>query len=159
MRSFALAIAALVLLSSCTDEPEPIEPKDTASPSQAPTEPAMPDSAKEDTPSGAANFVDYWVSTFNYGAQTGDVDPMLSRAGECKPCRGYAKDFRALTEDRRASGPAWTLTNVRVGASRNPIEVDADVRVLDEDKTYPLTFVLNSRAPFKLVDVYEREKS
>ena len=27
MRSFALAIATLVLLSSCTDDPEPIEPK------------------------------------------------------------------------------------------------------------------------------------
>lgn len=159
MRSYALAIATLLLLSSCTDDPEPIEPKTSATQSQVPTEPAMPDSARKDTPSGAANFVDYWVSTFNYGAQTGKVEPMLSHAGDCKPCRAYARDFRSLPAKKRATGMAWSLTDVRVGRDRHPIEVNADVRVLDEDKTYPLTFVLNSRAPFKLVDIYERGKS
>jgi hypothetical protein len=159
MRSFALALAALLLVGSCTDDPQPIEPKKSATPSLATTEPAMPDSAREDTPSGAANFVDYWVSTFNYGAQTGDVEPMLKDASECKPCKGYASDFRSLPAKKRANGPAWTLTNVRVGPDRDPIEVVADVRVLAEDEVYPLTFVLNSRAPFELVDIYERDKS
>jgi hypothetical protein len=159
MRSFALAIATLVMVSSCTHDPGPIEPTESAPPDQAPTEPTMPDSAKENTPSGAANFVDYWVSTFNYGAQTGIVEPMLSSAGACKPCRGYAKDFRSLPSNERATGEAWTITNVRVGPERNPIEVEADVRVLDEDEIYPLTFVLNSRVPFELVDIYERGKS
>ena len=157
MRSFALAIAALLLLASCSDDPEPIEPKTSAS--RTPTEPVLPDSAREDTPSGAANFVDYWVATFNYGAQTGNVELMLSHAGECEPCKGYAKDFRSLPAKKRAKGQAWTLTNVRVGPERDPIEVVANVRVLKENKTYPLTFVLNSRAPFELVNIYEREKS
>lgn len=159
MRSFALAAAALLLLASCTDDPEPIEPKRPATSSPEATEPAMPDSAREDTPSGAANFVDYWVSTFNYGAQTGDVKPMLSHADDCKPCKGYASDFRSLQAKKRDKGKAWTLTNVRVGPERDPVEVLADVRVLEEDKVYPLTFVLNSRAPFELVDIFEREKS
>jgi hypothetical protein len=159
MRSFALGVAAVLLLASCTDDPDPIEPKPSVSSTQAATEPAMPDSAREDTPSGAANFVDYWVSTFNYGARTGNVEPMLSHAGDCKPCKRYASDFRSLPAKKRASGQAWTLTNVRVGPDRDPIEVVADIRVLAEDKVYPLTFVLTSRAPFKLVDIYERDKS
>ena len=102
MRSFALAIATLLLLSSCTDDPGPIEPKPSVSASQTPVEPAMPDTAREDSPSGAANFVDYWVSAFNYGAQTGDVEPMLSHAGDCEPCKGYARDFELLAPSDRA---------------------------------------------------------
>jgi hypothetical protein len=157
MRSIALAVATLVLVSSCTDPPQPIEPKDSASPSQAPTEPAMPDSAKEDTPSGAANFVNYWVSTFNYGAQTGKVAPMLSHARGCKSCRGYARDFRRLAPADRANKPVWRLSNVSVSANRNPIEVEADVDIADERNPSVLVFVLNDRAPFKLIDIYKSQ--
>jgi hypothetical protein len=157
MRSFAFAIATLVLVSSCTDNPEPIEPKDSASPSQAPTEPAMPESAKDDTPNGAANFVDYWVKTFNYGAQTGKVEPMLSHAGSCEPCRGYARDFRRLAPSDRANKPVWRISNVSVTANRDPIEVEADVDIADEPSPSVLVFVLNDRAPFKLVDIYKSQ--
>ena len=157
MRSIALAIATLVLVGSCTDDPEPIEPKGSATPSQAPTEPAMPDSAKEDTPSGAANFVDYWVSTFNYGAQTGKVEPMLSHAGRCEPCRGYATDFRQLEPSARAKKPVWRLSNVSVSANRDPIEVEADVDIAGERKPSVLVFVLNDGAPFKLIDIYKSQ--
>lgn len=157
MRSIALAIATLVLISSCTDDPEPIEPKTTATPSQAPTEPVMPDTAKEDTPSGAANFVDYWVSTFNYGAQTGNVEPMLSHAGRCEPCRGYARDFGRLAPADRANKPVWRISNVSVSANRDPIEVEADVDIAGERNGSVLVFVLNDRAPFKLTDIYKSQ--
>ena len=157
MRSFALAIATLLLLSSCTDDPGPIEPKPSVSASQTPVEPAMPDTAREDSPSGAANFVDYWVSTFNYGAQTGKVEPMLSHAGECKPCRGYARDFRQLAPSDRAKEPVWRLSNVSVSANRDPIEVEADVDIANERNPSVLVFVLNDRAPFKLIDIYKSQ--
>jgi hypothetical protein len=155
MRSFALAAAALLFLVSCTDDPEPIEPERSATPSPVATEPAMPDLAREDTPSGAANFVDYWVSTFNYGAQTGNVEPMLKDAGKCKPCQGYAQDFQRLAPSDRAKKPVWQLSDVSVSADRDPIEVEAQVEIANERNPSNLVFVLNGRAPFKLIDIYK----
>jgi thiol-disulfide isomerase/thioredoxin len=155
MRSIALAIAAVLLLASCSDDPEPIEPKTSAS--GIPTEPVLPDSAREDSPGGAANFVDYWVSAFNYGAQTGNVELMLSHAGECKPCKGYAKDFRQLAPSNRAKEPVWRLSNVSVSANRDPIEVEADVEIANEQDPSTLVFVLNDQAPFELTDIYKSQ--
>jgi hypothetical protein len=157
MRLIALAIAAVLLLASCSDDPEPIEPKPSAS--GIPTEPVLPDSAREDTPSGAANFVDYWVSTFNYGAQTGKVELMLSHAGECKPCKGYAKDFRRLAPSTRAKEPVWRLSNISVSANRDPIEVEADVEITNEQDPSTIVFVLNDRAPFEVTDLYKKSMS
>ena len=153
MRPFALAIAALLLLSSCTDEPEPIEP--TASTRARPTAPSMPKEANADDPSGAATFVGYWVSTFNYAAQTGEVKPMLEHAQDCKPCRGYAKDFRALEPSDRAAGQVWRLSNVTVSPDRDPIQVSAKVAIANEERPSELVFVLNEKAPFELVDIYK----
>jgi hypothetical protein len=157
MRSFTLAIAALLLLASCTDEPEPIEPK--KSEAARPSAPSFPRRAREDTPSGAATFVGYWVSTFNYAAQTGDADPMRQYAPDCRPCMDYADEFQSLPKNRRPKKPAWTLKDVSVAPRRKPIEVVTTVKVLHEEKPYPLTFVLNARAPFKIVDIYERKPS
>jgi hypothetical protein len=159
MRPFALAIAAALLLGSCANEPEPIEPMESPSPPASPTPPPLPKKARENTPSGAATFVDYWVSAFNYAARTGDVGPMRRAAENCSPCNGYADRFRSLKRAERPEGPAWTLIDVRVGPSRDPIEVVTKVRVLEERKTYALTFVLNSGAPFELKDIYDRGKS
>ena len=155
MRSITLAIAAVLLLASCSDDPVPIEPKTSAS--GTPAEPVLPDSAREDTPSGAANFVDYWVSTFNYGAQTGKVELMLSHAGDCKPCEGYAKDFRQIAPSNRAKEPVWRLSNVSVSADRDPIEVEADVEIANEEDPSTLVFVLNDQAPFELTDIYKSQ--
>ena len=154
MRPLALAIAAVLLLAACSDDPEPIEP--TSSPSAEPSAPSMPEEANADNPSGAATFVGYWVSTFNYAAQTGKADPMIKHAQDCKPCMEYADEFQSLPKAKRPKSPPWKLKNVSVGPSRKPIEVVTTVEVLGERKTYPLTFVLNSGSPFELVDVYER---
>jgi hypothetical protein len=155
MRTIALAIATLLLLGACTDDPEPIEPEPSKSSEPAAVAPTMPASAKEDTPSGAANFVAYWVATFNYGAQTGDVEPMLSQAGKCKPCNGYASDFKRLAPSDRAPEPVWRLSNVSVTADRDPIEVEAEVDIAGEERPSTVVFVLNKRAPFELRDIYK----
>ena len=47
MRTFALAIATLLPLGACTDDPEPIEPEPSKSSEPAAVEPKMPASAKE----------------------------------------------------------------------------------------------------------------
>ena len=91
MRSIALAIAALMLVASCADDPEPIEP--TASPSAKPTAapPSMPEKANADDPSGAATFVRYWVSTFNYAAQTGDTEPIETARASLQAVHGVRR--------------------------------------------------------------------
>lgn len=134
MRTFALAVAATLLLASCTDNPKPIEPKPSATSKSTPSKPTLPAKASEDTPSGAATFVGYWVETFNYAAQTGDVAPMREFAQKCKPCLGYADDFQSLPTSKRPTGPAWTLKDVSVAPNRNPIQVVTTVEVLKEKK-------------------------
>jgi hypothetical protein len=116
-----LAIAATLLLASCTEDPKPIEPKPSASAKPSATEPNFPARAREDTPSGAATFVGYWVSTFNYAARTGNAAPMREFAGKCKPCNRYARKFESLPRDKRPTGRAWTLKEVSVEPSRKPI--------------------------------------
>ena len=114
MRSFALAIATLLLLSSCTDDPEPIEP--TASPSLSPTRPAMPNKAQENTPSGAATFVSYWVEVSNFASQTGNTKELTRISDEeCKGCKTYID----LYEETYAAGgyfkgSEWRLSEVEV---------------------------------------------
>jgi len=116
MRSIALAIAALLLLASCSDDPEPIEP--TASPSRSKTSsaPAMPNEARENTPSGAATFVSYWVDVSNIASQTGDTKELVRISNEdCAGCRTYIK----LYEETYAAGgyfkgSEWRLSDVKV---------------------------------------------
>jgi hypothetical protein len=115
----------------------------------------MPETARDDTPSGAANFVTYWVSTFNFGAQTGEVEPMLSHAADCEPCEEYARDFEQLEPSKRAKEPVWRLSNISVSANRDPIEVEADVDIASEQDPSTLVFVLNAQAPFELTDIYK----
>ena len=121
MRSFALTIAALVLLTGCTDDPEPIEPP--ASPRVSATQPAMPSKARENTASGAATFVSYWVEVSNYASQTGNTRELTRISDEeCEGCRSYID----LYEETYAAGgyfkgSEWRLSNVEVqpGASEH----------------------------------------
>ncbi len=73
MRRLGLACAALIMLSACSGEPTPIEPKAKASesstaPSAGATStlkpPTLPAAAKRNDETGAANFVNYWVKVF-----------------------------------------------------------------------------------------------
>jgi hypothetical protein len=155
MRFGGILLVTLLLVGSCSD-PEPKEPKSSpTSPTPTATAPTMPASAKKDTPSGAANFVNYFVATFNYAARTGEAAPMTAAAPNCKPCSEYANDFEHLKNSDLADQDVWTIKDLSIGASRDPIELDADVAVLGEG-TWKLTFVLNSEAPFEVRDIYRR---
>ena len=157
MRFGGIVLVVLLTLGACSSDPEPKEPKRTAT-SATPTAspPTMPAPAKEDTPSGAATFVNYFVATFNYAARTGDTTPMTRAAPNCKPCSKYADDFDRLASSDRADEDVWTVKDLSIGASRNPIELDAKVSVAGEGTT-ELTFVLNSKAPFEVRDIYMRD--
>jgi len=159
MRFGGIVLVVLLTLGACSSEPAPKEPKRTAT-SAAPTAtpPTMPPQAKEDTPSGAATFVSYFVGTFNYAARTGDAELMRKAAPGCDTCNKYAADFERLKTFDRATEDVWTVEDLSVGASRNPIELDAKVRVAGEAGTSELTFVLNSKSPFEIRDLYIRGK-
>ena len=68
MRSIALAIAALLLLASCSDDPEPIEP--TASPPRTTRRAAYPSRPLHGTTRRLEprTFVKHWIEVSNYAA-------------------------------------------------------------------------------------------
>ena len=116
MRSFVLAIAAMLLAASCTDDPEPIEPKPSDSPNPSAAPPEMPREAKANTPTGAANFVAYWVAVSNFAARTGNTKELRQISHrDCEGCRTYIDLF----EDTYAAGgyfkgSEWRLSEVEV---------------------------------------------
>lgn len=157
MRTITLAIAGLLLLASCSDEPTPIEPPASSPGAPSPTPPSLPALATKDTPEGAGQFVRFWVASFNYAAKTGRSELMTAHARRCEPCHEYAEDFERLPPADRPTGPAWNLKRVTVVLSRNPIEVETEMKVEGESKLAHLTFVLNDGAPFRLTDIYEKK--
>ena len=96
MRFGGIVLAVLLTLGACSSDPEPKEPKRTAtSATPTATPPTMPAQAKQDTPEGAAAFVKHYIDVFNYAASTGDVEE-LSRLSspDCEGCQSYIKLYR-----------------------------------------------------------------
>lgn len=106
----------MLTLGACSSDPEPKEPKRTASATPTATPPTMPAQAKEDTPEGAAAFVKHYIDVFNYAASTGDVEE-LSRLSspDCKGCQSYITLYR---DTYKAGGyfkdSDWTLGDLRL---------------------------------------------
>ena len=89
MRSIALAIAAVLLLASCSDDPQPIEPTASA-PAKPTAAPTLPAKAEKETPDGAIAFVAHWIDVFNFSASTGDLMALRELNGPaCKGCDIY----------------------------------------------------------------------
>jgi hypothetical protein len=114
MRSFALAVAALLLIGSCTDHPEPIEPKATR---EAPT---LPPQAKEDSPEGVASFIEHYVDVFNYASSSGRVRELARlSANSCKGCESYIDLFRSTYENGGYfRGGAWKLSDYELEVAK-----------------------------------------
>lgn len=93
----ALLLAATLTLAACSDdeprEPEP-SPTSTAttaaptpSPSAKPTEPVLPEAAKEPTEAGARAFITYYWDLINYAQVTGDLRGLEAVSGDtCGGC-------------------------------------------------------------------------
>lgn len=100
MLRLVVATSLLVLVAGCTD-PEPKDPKPTASTTPTATAPTMPAQAKENTPEGASAFVAHYIDVSNYAASTGDIEE-LSRLSDAR-CDGCQK-YVALYRDTYAAG-------------------------------------------------------
>ena len=132
MRSFALAIATLLLASSCTgDDSEPIEPTTSTGSTPTPTTPELPESAQKETPSGAANFVSFWLDVSNYSAQTGDTTLLeeISR-DDCAGCDRYIDLYRSIYANGGfISGVRRSISKVDLKVRDRDIVISGDVRV------------------------------
>lgn len=131
-------IVAVLALTACSGDPQPREPDPSATPTSTSTAtpPPMPDQATEDSPEGAAAFVDYWVDVSNYAAATGDVTE-LSRisSADCSGCQSYIDLYR----DTYAAGGYFKGGDWELGA----IDVE-----YSPDNTYVTTTVEYSVGKF-----------
>jgi hypothetical protein len=116
MRSFALAIAALLLVGSCTDDPQPIEPKPSSPKATAPSPPSQ---VEQSTPEGAAAFVSHYIELLNFAARTGNVSPLTAlSAPSCDGCQEYV----SLYADVYAAGGNFE------GGEWSPSDFELEVR-------------------------------
>ncbi len=97
----------------------------------------MPAQAKENTPEGAAAFVDHYIEVSNYAASTGDVED-LSRLSDskCAGCQKYIKLYR----DTYAAGGYFK------GGEWTPAEMHLD---FGEPETYVTTTITSPASRFR----------
>ena len=112
-----LALSA-VLLAGCTGDPEPREPDPTGStgPKPTATPPPLPEAATQETPDGAASFVDHYLEVLNYASLSGDVAALEELSAEgCVACQRFI-DTVADTYAGGGSfeGGEWSLGDVQV---------------------------------------------
>ena len=121
MKFGGILIALAIVLSGCSGEPAPKEPQKTTSPTpkSTATPPVMPAQAKEDSPEGAAAFVNYWVKSFNYASESGDVEELRRISSQsCEGCQKYVTLIETTYEDGGYfRGGAWTSSKVEVERS------------------------------------------
>lgn len=84
-RTLAAALAAGLLLTGCTDEPEPeFTPTETPSPSVTESETAAPEAQSPE------EFIQEWFDLNTEMQNTGETDVFLSSSPGCKPCARLA---------------------------------------------------------------------
>ncbi|GAA3531179.1 hypothetical protein GCM10022234_30390 [Aeromicrobium panaciterrae] len=100
------------------------------------TAPTMPAQAKENTPEGAAAFVDHYIQVLNYASKTGDVTELSHLSdSSCSGCQKYIKLYR----DTYAEGGSFS------GGEWSPGEMKLD---FGEPETYVTTTVAISESKY-----------
>lgn len=108
----ALLLATALALSACSeDEPGSPEPSPsptstssspTATPSAEPTEPVLPEAAKQPSEAGARAFITYYWDVINYAQVTGDVQGLKAISGDT--CGGCSRAIAAVDKLFQAGG-------------------------------------------------------
>lgn len=112
-----LALTA-VLLAGCSDDPEPKEPDPSGSTSPEPTAtpPPLPEAATQETPEGAAAFVDHYLAVLNYAKQSGDFDALSEvSAGSCEGCQRLVGTVeRTYAQGGSFEGGEWSVGELSI---------------------------------------------
>lgn len=92
------ALAPLLLLAGCQDDPEPLMPSDTVASSPTTTDaPSEVGTVTKETPE---EFLRRWQAATDRMQQTGRTGPYLALSQGCKACR----DFATQVKDVYSSG-------------------------------------------------------
>jgi len=148
----AVAAGVLLLAGACTDDdPAPVDPTPSWSPtgtidrpspssSAEPVEPALPDAAREASEAGARAFIGYYWELVNYAQVTGDVKALRKASGKtCEGCKAGMKGIRQLYEDGgHIEGGAYSVRLRKVDqlGSGDPsrLEFEAEMTVTTDEQ-------------------------
>jgi hypothetical protein len=158
MKIGGFLIIAAVALGACSGDPQPREPDPSATPTSTATPPPMPEQATEDSPEGAAAFVDYWVDVLNYAAISADVEPLRAISdAQCHSCQSLIDSLASPPSSEAPQLPAWEIMSVEPSIT----EVTATIAVLEEDgrSQYTLRFQLATSPPRRLSDLRRAESA
>lgn len=131
MRHLVAAVAAVLVLGACSDDPTPrfeADPSDT--PSVTPT-PDEPEPWEEKSDEGAIAFVEHWVDTFNKmrsDGVTADLDRLSSP--RCESCAGsiqYAEEIYGAGGSLKTEG--WKVESVSAPADPGTLTPILGVRI------------------------------
>jgi hypothetical protein len=162
MRFGGIVLAALLTLGACSSDPQPREPRRTAT-SATPTAtlPTMPPQAEKDTPEGAAAFVRHYIDVFNYAAKTGNTRQLRSLSDSCGPCESYARQFEdTYKRGDYFSRDLWATKKLHLDVFATGIDATVDVRATEKGQpvVYTLVFSTPRRPPFKVRDIVQVEE-
>ncbi|WP_235499933.1 DUF6318 family protein [Aeromicrobium sp. Leaf289] len=112
------AIAALLLASACSGQPEVLEPdpRATAAPSSSSSPPPISGQASEATPEGAVAFANSWVASLNYAMETGDTTQLSDMSSDgCGGCDSYIGKVDGIYgAGGRLTGGGWSASDFEV---------------------------------------------
>lgn len=161
MRLGGVVLATILAIGACSSEPTPKEPPRSPTPTAttpadaAPTPPAQ---ASEDSPEGAAAFVNHYIDVFNYAARTGDVEGLSEISSpDCTGCQRYIKLYRdTYAAGGYFKGKDWDLSNLRTESEnttwliRSSVDAPAGTLRSDEDSEEQPGQAVKSTIGFRL---------
>ncbi|MGA8852057.1 MAG: DUF6318 family protein, partial [Aeromicrobium sp.] len=113
--------------------------------------PTMPAQASEDSPEGAAAFVNYWIALVNFGAVTGNVKQLKATSRGCEPCTKLSGALASQEATERPTKKVWrpsSITPDAVGA-RATVEVSEG----ELSQVYDLRFAITETLPYSVRDI------
>ena len=141
-RALAVAVAGLLLLAGCSDNPEPapLEPSSSPSTSESPdAAPEMPDEARENTPEGAEAFVRYWVEVLNHATVSGETQILRDHSSsDCTSCQSILDLIDSTYGDGGAiQSEGWKINQMSVALGPgNPAPASAALVIISSPQSF-----------------------
>lgn len=130
-RALAGILLAVMMLPACTGAKESADPSEEKTP--APTAPAMPEIAQDESAAGAEAFVRHYIDVLNYAAVTGETEELKQLAhDDCEGCRAYEKTFDEIyAADGFIRGAEWEITAVEQEQLETHVDVFVNIDIAE----------------------------